>query len=43
MATGLPVQAKRSRCLAAVAYPFPVEGQFRRPQPHQWHPALRPR
>ena len=28
---------------AAAAYPFPGEGQFRRPQPHQRHPALQPR
>ena len=41
MATGLTMCAKRSLCLADVAYPFDGECDIRHPQPR--HPRLRPR
>lgn len=41
MATGLTMKAKRSLCLADVAYPFVGECGIRHPQSR--HPRLRPR
>jgi hypothetical protein len=41
MATGLTTEAKRSLCLADVAYPFPGECRIRHTQP--WSPHLRSR
>lgn len=41
MATGLTMKAKRSLCLAAVAYPFPGECRIRHTQPRR--PCLRSR